>query len=1026
MKRELLFSALLSSAFPALAISQEAQPIARSPATLEQFENGLPVAFSAATGQLSLSPDHAKDGTTSLKWNWREQDSLTIRHAFAFRPFVPNGSDQRRDGITFWIYSPQALKGEYRFQFYKGDRAASSFKMGANFSGWRAAVVSFETDMDGQPLVGMDRLVITPPEGAKTGTALIDQFGLDMRIDPRHPAADYQLPHLNKGAITAANRHWTGLIHFDRWLQQARPTKITRRPEAANVESIKALIDRDLLIGKAEARTTIAKATRELIRADGSIRPLSETSHQWRMYADSGASKESIDALRASTATWKDFGINMRAIAVAYRLSKDEVERERLSDLFLRLNNHLVEQGLVRGSGQGLMHHQGYILTEWSQALYLMRDALGDRSEEAQQALGYYIGLGRIYEPTETLVEFNIDVMNTLLQPMLYSILMENDVAKRDGWLADMSAWMSRSTLVSLGLAGGFKPDGSAFHHGQHYVAYANGGLSGVTAAVRYLAGSPFAISDEAYALIRDSVLKSRIYSNDGLIPMSLTGRHPDGLQSIAIAPFASLAEAKGAADPEMVSAFLRLLSDPWAGKKSWGPGPADRRLAREFIAKGVKAETDPQGSWTMNYSSMALHRRAGWLLAARGHSRYLAGNESYDQKNLYGRYINYGALEFMPDDATKRSFDKDGWNWNRWPGTTAIQQPLDRLKANVLNVEPAAGVEEMLLSEESYSGGLDFRGQQSMFAMKLQGHSKYRDDMVARKSYFMFDNRVVALGSGITATDKQSPVQTTLFQDKILPGSQPAAIDGVSTPWTTNDISLKLSSRRFIQNERGNGFCLAPGQTIAFRRGIQESIDESGNKPTRGSFTSAVLDHGIAPKGGQYEYAMFVGMAGDQGRKLCNDLGNAQTAPYTVIAQTNRAHVVHDRSTGVTGYALFEAGPTDRNETVLSVSSPSMIMLQPGERKLSGSFVNPDLNLYQGKDPEQYDATGARRERIVYGLSWMEKASQPIKTTVMLKGRWQLARPVPGLSVATVRGNTELRFTTRDAMPVQFDLIGN
>lgn len=1021
-KVPLLLAAMLL-AEPLLAATPTARVDERTSARLERFEDGVPAGVSTLKGRLSLSGEHVKDGSYSLQWDWREGDSLVIRHPFAFRPFVANGADQRRDGITLWIYSARPFEGQYRFQFHKGEQAASSFVMNANFTGWRAAVVAFEVDMQGQPLAGMDRLTITPPAGAASGTAWIDQLGLDMRIDMRHPAADYQLPDLNKTAPSSANRHWTALIHFDRWLQEAQARQALGAGGAGATEPISALIDADLLEGKVGAADALEIARRQLLLPDGAIKALAETSHQWEMYATSGVDQKALAALRASTATWKEFGAAMRALAVAFRRSQDAAARGPLRELFLRLNSHLGDQGLVRGSGQGLMHHQGYILRDWAEAVFLMRGELGEQRAQTLQALGYYVGLGRIYEPTSAIVEFNVDVMNTLIQPALYAILMEPDAARRDALLGDLSAWLSASTLKSQGLAGGIKPDGSVFHHGQHYVAYGNGGLAGVTAVLRYLEASRFPVTAQAYARIRDAVLRTRIYSSDGLIPMSLSGRHPDGQQSIAIAPFRSLAQARGAADPELASAYLRLVRVDWAGKKAWGPTEIDRKLARELLAKGVKPEADPQGSWTMNYSSMALHRRDGWLATARGYSRYLAGNESYDRKNLYGRSINYGALEVMPAEGSRRGFAAQGWNWNRWPGTTAIQQPLARLEARVLNVEPSAGVEEMLLSEESYAGGLDFRGRQGMFAMKLQGHPKYGDDLVARKSVFMFDERIIAVGSGIGASDRESAVQTTLFQDRLLPGGASADMDGVGTPWSASETRLRLDGSRFARDERGNGWCLASGQTVAFKRGPQDSVDETGRGATRGDFASLVIDHGIAPVNAGYEYAIFIGMPGDAGRKRCGEQGTAKAA-YVVLSRSNRAHIVNDRATGLTAYALFEPGAVENDALLQAVSSPAMLMLRSEKDKLSGSFVNPDLNLYQGKDPEQYDASGARRERIVYGLPWMEQPSQPMHTVVTLRGRWKLARPVEGLAVRVNGLSSELMFRTSHAMPVQFDVV--
>ena len=49
-----------------------------------------------------------------------------------------------------------------------------------------------------------------------------------------------------------------------------------------------------------------------------------------------------------------------------------------------------------------------------------------------------------------------------------------------------------------------------------------------------------------------------------------------------------------------------------------------------------------------MNYAALALHRRGEWLVGVRGHSRYVWSNESYQNANLYDRYIAHGQIQIM------------------------------------------------------------------------------------------------------------------------------------------------------------------------------------------------------------------------------------------------------------------------------------------------------------------------------------------------------------------------------------------
>src|SRR5699024_2405182 len=112
---------------------------------------------------------------------------------------------------------------------------------------------------------------------------------------------------------------------------------------------------------------------------------------------------------------------------------------------------------------------------------------------------------------------------------------------------------------------------------------------------------------------------------------------------------------------------------------------------------------------------------------------------------------INYEDSGYTPEK---------GWDWNRWPGTTTKHLPLDKLKAE----SPT----EMLLTDEAYAGGLNIQKENGMYAMKLHENPKYDESFKARKSVFMFDNRIIALGSDIEDADSEYNTETTLFQNHL------------------------------------------------------------------------------------------------------------------------------------------------------------------------------------------------------------------------------------------------------------------
>lgn len=190
------------------------------------------------------------------------------------------------------------------------------------------------------------------------------------------------------------------------------------------------------------------------------------------------------------------------------------------------------------------------------------------------------------------------------------------------------------------------------------------------------MSSSPFRLPTEAHQRLKEVLLKMRIYTKETQIPLTLSGRHPTGLHSITIAPFKWMAlagtpDGSQPVDPALAAAYARLAGEA------------------QFAA--IAAEAEPSGAWAMNYAAMAIQRRAGqqsdgrsWLAIARGFSRYLVGNESYEKNNRYGRYLQYGQLEIIPADKAQQGFRHAGWDWNRYPGTTTVILPYPQLKAQL------------------------------------------------------------------------------------------------------------------------------------------------------------------------------------------------------------------------------------------------------------------------------------------------------------------------------------------------------
>lgn len=979
------------------------------------FEEGVPDAITTTAAQsLTTSSLHFKDGSHSLKWQYDAKSSLIFHQDIGYNPEKEN--DISPQTFMAWVYNETPSDDKLTFEFGTQQTTQIQFQYGLNFSGWRGISVPFR-DMEGTATANMDRLRIIAPD--HQGTIYLDQTMVSVPVDNRWPTADFQQPYVNPGVVDMASKNWTALLMYEQMLKQHQPDfNYNAQFNDTTGDTAKLYKQFDLHLGvningsipQQKIVENLNKYNAFLIKQnqDGSWqgKPLDHPKRQ--NFLKTGIVSSTTLTSLTNTLNIRDLGKVMLETAKYLRTnSLSEENRQRLETQFIHALQYALDQGWQGGSGQQIITHVGYQTKEFFDALFISRNLLAEHKllQPAQQAMMWFNATGRIYELDKDITASNVDILNTQLQWMIKSFLLLPDQNERHIMLEQLQQWLSKTLLASDGLGGGFKKDGSIFHHSQHYPAYGKDAFGGLSAAIYGLSTSPYQITPVAHQRIKDALLKMRVYTKNSYIPIVLSGRHPDGKQKITPIPFKWLALAGSpdetqVIDKELAAAYANLINKP------------------EF--EGIPAEAEPTGTWAMNYASMAIVRgqsseeqTQSWLATVRGFSRYLVGNETYAANNLYGRYLQYAQLEITPSDIKKRAFSHDGWNWNRYPGTTAVQLPNEELRATLTQL-PGAGIEEMLLSTETYSGANRFNDNAAMFAVKLRGHTKYnQQNFAANKSYFMFDNTVIALGSNINDDDTRYPTQTTLFQHNVADLS---AVEVNGTIIDQLEASQTLDGDITLQDPAGNRYFITTtaDQPLLFSYNSQTSNDEDDGKETQGQFATAVINHGIAPINQGYEYTIAI---------------EAQTKDkpqYHLIQKDNLVHAIESVD-GIEAYAFF--APTEITATkqkhLLSAATASQIMLKANSsgNLLNLSVVNPDFAFYQGQDPDQIDANGDQVEVSIYDRDWRYSLSKPVTTQFTLKGKWQLVTRNNAITIIYKDNNTVITTTTIDAAPLAFNL---
>lgn len=976
------------------------------------FDNTtLPKNIVATTGSLSIDSRHYKDGESALLWKFKPNEKIIFN-----TPIHLNLNDQiMPNTFMVWIYNEKPTDAYLTFQFGEKNHVNTQFKASLNFLGWRGIAVPYR-DMEGEPVKDMDNLTITAP--GYSGELYLDQMMVNIPVDNRWPTPDYIVPFINHGVNTMVSKNWTALLMYDKMLSEHYPSLDFSVPfddSSANTlplyqkAELHLGINPDALPPSQEAVEKNLQAYKKFnIKQDaqGIITgpPLEFPSRKHYVHAKGVFSQEVQKHLTDNVNDLRTLGKTLLQTAKYLRNPKlEKTQREKLEAQFLLTTKYILDQGFVYGSGYQIITHLGYQSRELFDAWFLERHLLAEHNllEPTQKTMMWFNATGRIFEEDKDIVDADVDILNTQLQWMLKSILMLPEQAQREALLTQLSHWLNKTIQRSKGVAGGFKADGSIFHHSQHYVAYARDAFGGLAPSVYILSATPYALDKATQQRLSDSLYKMWVYTKDTHIPIVLSGRHPTGLFNIVAEPFKWLALAGDAEHPEQINEPLAAVY---------------ARLTSKDEFHGVKAAPDPIGAWAMNHAAMAIQRRAGrenpdtsWLAVARGFSRYLVGNESYQNNNHYSRYLQYGNLEIIPADYSRRAFSHSGWDWNRYPGTTAIHLPFKDLKSHLIQL-PDAGIEEMLLSTETYVGANQLENN-SMFAMKLHGHSKYhQESFQARKSYFMFDNRVIALGSGIENEDAEHVTETTLFQHAV-PQFSPIQINGekLNQPGTYRQIRGALT----LEDPAGNDYFVPKGYTVDVYYQNQQSPDDRNDQPTQGNFATAVINHGKAPQQADYEYAIVID-GGD----------NPEKPAYTVLHKDNNLHAVKDDISGEEDYAYFESYDQDVGGIVLAASAPTLVMAAPKQDQLSLSVVNPDLALYQDVEEDQVDENGKQVEVSVYSRQWRTNDSRPQTSTVTLKGQWKPAETADSCAkINTLKQTTTVEVTTIQALPCQIKL---
>lgn len=351
--------------------------------------------------------------------------------------------------------------------------------------------------------------------------------------------------------------------------------------------------------------------------------------------------------------------------------------------------------------------------------------------------------------------------------------------------------------------------------------------------------------------------------------------------------------------------------------------------------------------------SDLLSHHRAeqNFLFSVQGISNRIETPEKTSNAGLKNRYLANGCYEILK---TGNEFwgIAPALNWRKIPGTTVAQD--EEMSLNV----PASR-----MGTTSFCGGLS-DGQYGFSTYDMN-----EDEVVAKKSWFCFDNEIVCLGAGISSSN-ENEVFTTFNQYR-LDG------DVLTDKGKVTEAFTSLSNCKWILHG-GIGY-------VPFLENSDHNIEiEVG--PKTGSWHEinaeraeddiethdlflAGLNHSNQPEGDTYHYAILP----DTDEKRIQEY--VENVPYKVVENTASQQAVYYKDLGLFMAVFHEAGTvTTPDGQSIRVDVPCVIMLRTYK---DGSYQVTAANPNSRELIINAELSGKVSKKIIFELGAGEKGNE-------------------------------------------------
>lgn len=333
--------------------------------------------------------------------------------------------------------------------------------------------------------------------------------------------------------------------------------------------------------------------------------------------------------------------------------------------------------------------------------------------------------------------------------------------------------------------------------------------------------------------------------------------------------------------------------------------------------AQNYKTLTGNKHFWNSDFH---ISRTPNYLFTLKMSSSRVSGYETVNFENMLGYHLGSGmTLLYQSDKEYLDIFPF--WDWKKLPGTTIIQDQ------DPIPVSNAWGYK----IEGDFVGGLT-NGTNGVAVLQYN-----RGGLKANKSWFMIDDQIVCLGSGITA---QTPFNVTTainqvhLKGDVLIDTKDERIKGNRKQDLTNSNWVLHDHLGYLFPSGGNLSLITKPVVGSWYNVAQRYKDEK----IKASIFNLYLNHGENPDDAKYEYILVPGATKD---KLIEHHRN----PKFKTVNTNDYQSVSRINGSLTGIVFYLPTKVPVFGGI-AVDSPCVLMVEKLDDGLKVSVSDPTHTL--------------------------------------------------------------------------------